>query len=138
MVICRKCNLMYRCFLPLSPGTVCKYLLFFLFYACTICSHPFFFFEIWLYIRILFLAKLNVSVTVALLLFHPHPSLCFSLTFLLFVCECYVFVAGRDSQTLHWWLFSWFIIINHCYDSFIQPVSHHWLQKTTIRMSLST
>lgn len=29
---------------------------------------------------------------------------------------------GRDSQTLHWWLFSWFIIINHCNDSFIQLV----------------
>lgn len=34
----------------------------------------------------------------------------------------YVCVEGRDSQTLHWWLFSWFIIINHCNDSFIQLV----------------
>lgn len=133
---------MYRWFLQLSPGTVCKYLLFFLFYACTIRSHPFFlfffffYFEIWLYIRILFLAKLNVSVTVALLLFHPNPPppfLSVSLFNFFIICVwVYVFVEGRDSQTLHWWLFSWFIIINHCYDSFIQPVLCHWdkLQKT--------
>lgn len=42
---------------------------------------------------------------------------------LLFVCVwVYVLVEGRDSQTLHWWLFSWFIIIKHCNDSFIQLV----------------
>lgn len=79
----------------------------------------------------LFLAKLNVSVTVALFLFYffslpGPPPLDFStfvFFFLLFVCvSVYVCVEGRDSQTLHWWLFSWFIIINHCNDSFIQLV----------------
>lgn len=39
----------------------------------------------------------------------------------------YVLVEGRDSQTLHWWLFSWFIIIKHCNDSFIQlVVTRRW------------
>lgn len=77
----------------------------------------------------LFLAKLNVSVTVALPLFYlalPRPSpLSSTLVYFFYYYLCvwvYVLVEGRDSQTLHWWLFSWFIIIKHCNDSFIQLV----------------
>lgn len=42
--------------------------------------------------------------------------------FIICVCECMFVWRGETHRHCTGWLFSWFIIINHCNDSFIQLV----------------
>lgn len=67
-------------------------------------------------------SKLNVSVTVAIFLFYFSPIDSSTLSFLLFVCECMFVQRGETHRHCTGWLFSWFIIIKHCNDSFISLV----------------
>lgn len=127
MVICRKCNLMYRWLLQLSPGTGCKYSL--LFFSMLVQFAPIPFWNMVVHTNALLgKAECFCDCSIIFILSPPPPPL-FSLWtlqllsfFIICVCECMFVWRGETHRHCTGWLFSWFIIINHCNDSFIQLV----------------
>lgn len=112
---------MYRWLLQLSTGTGCKYSL--LFFSMLVQFAPIPFWNMVVNMNA-FLAKLNVSVTVAFLFLFLSPLWALQLCLFIIICVCECMFVWRRETHRHCtgWLFSWFIIINHCNDSFIPLV----------------
>lgn len=101
MVICRKCNLMYRSLLQLSPGTGCKYSL--LFFSMLVQFAPIPFWNMVVNMNAL-LGKAECFCDCSIIfIFNPSPPNSSTLVFFYHLCVwVYVCAEGRDSQTLHW------------------------------------
>lgn len=77
-------------------------------------------------------AECFCDCSITFILFTPSLSFSRSLSlsldsltlsfFIICVCECMFVWRGETHRHCTGWLFSWFIIINHCNDSFIQFV----------------
>ncbi len=113
MVICRKCNLMYRWLLQLSPETVVN--IGFFSFLCLYNSLPSPFWN--MVVNTSALDK-NAECFCDCSTTFISSSLVYYF-FLLFVCECMCVWRTEAHRHSTGWLFSWFIIINHCNDSFI-------------------
>lgn len=108
---------MYRWLLQLSPETGCKYSL--LFFSMLVQFAPIPFWNMVVNMNALLgKAECFCDCSIIFILFFPSMDSS-TLSFLLFVCECMFVWRGETHRHCTGWLFSWFIIINHCNDSFI-------------------
>ncbi len=112
---------MYRWLLQLSPGTSCKYLL--LFFSMLVQFAPIPFWNMVVHMNALLgKAECFCDCSIIFIFFLPSLNSSTFVFFIICVCECMFVRRGETHRHCTGWLFSWFIIINHCNDSFIQLV----------------
>lgn len=115
---------MYRWLLQLSPGTGCKYSL--LFFSMLVQFAPIPFWNMVVNTNAL-LGKAECFCDCSIIIFFyffffPLWTFQLCLFFIICVCECMFVWRGETHRHCTGWLFSWFIILNHCNDSFIPLV----------------
>lgn len=112
---------MYRWLLQLSPGTGCKYPL--LFFSMLVQFAPIPFWNMVVNMNALLgKAECFCDCSIIFILFFSLYGLFNFVFFIICVCDCMFVLRGETHRHCTGWLFSWFIIINHCNDSFIPLV----------------